>query len=397
MIDKYTSECLSCLNPLCEKGCPVKNRIRDFIKALKENNFSLAQALLYSENPFPELTCRVCAYEKQCEGHCVKNFKGQPVIVHAIEQYISDNSDVINETPVNNGHKIALIGAGVANLALAKLLALSGYTVTIFEAEAFIGGAIKTGIPDFRLEKKYLDTIYQELCELKVEFFFDHKVDGKQELEKLLSAYDRVVIGTGARKENKLGIEGEQLAVGGLELLYDLNINANNAKYQAKKALVVGGGNVAIDVARSLKRFVDNVTIVYRRSEVEMPANLSEIKLAKDEAINFEFQVNPSKLEKNPDGSLKVTLVRMELGEKDASGRASFHVIEGSDFSYDTDLVVSAIGQKYLPLIEDMKVEKHKTSYENVYIVGDANLGPSSVSHCIGDAKELKLLIDSSF
>lgn len=397
MIEDIIKECLSCPNPLCEKGCPVGNKIRDFIKALKEDDLNEAQDILYRENPYPQITCRVCAYEKQCEGHCVKHFKGQPVLVHEIEKYISDNSEYKYQIKESNGRKIAIIGAGIASLSLAKLLLIDGYSVDIYEREKFIGGAIETGIPPFRFDHSFLKNIYDELIEFKANFYFNTVIPKDIDIKDLLKRYDRVVIATGARKENKMNIEGEEYSLSGLKVLYDLNVLNRHKDYAYGKALVVGGGNVAIDVARSLKRIVKDVTIIYRRSEKEMPANLSEITEAKKDGIVLNTLSNPTKIVKNSDGSLEVSLVKMELGEKDASGRASVTVKEDSEYTVSTDLIVMAIGQKYLPLYEDMKIDNHITSYDRVYAVGDANIGPSTVSHCIGDAKKLKELIDSSF
>lgn len=398
MIEKYINECLSCPNPLCEKGCPLKNHIRDFILALKHEDLKMAISILDMQNPFPEITCRVCAYEKQCEGHCVKSFKGNPVIVHEIEKYISDNSNIKREVKSKNGHSVALIGAGIANLALAKLLALGGYEVQVFEKQAFIGGAVNSGIPPFRLDKSYLDKIYQELLAYGVKFVFDSAIDSLDKLMQIKKDFDRVVIGTGCQKENIMSIPGIELAFKGLEVLYDFNIKANFDKYRdCNSAIVVGGGNVAIDVARSLKQCIKNVTIVYRRSEKEMPANLVEIKEAKQEGINFEFLVNPKAISKDNDGSLLVDFDQMELGEVDESGRASFRIVNGCELKKSCDMIVMAIGQKHNKIDEGITYDGHHTSLENVYVVGDAKLGPSTVAHCINDAKTVKELIDSSF
>lgn len=396
MIENYVKECLSCPNPLCEKGCPVGNKIRDFIKALKEDDLNKAGEILYGENPFPAITSRVCAYEKQCEGHCVKHFKGQAVVVHEIEKYISDRIKDKYTVKAYNGRKIAIVGAGISALALSKLLAIDGYSIDIYEKEDFIGGAIATGIPEFRFKHEYLNDIYEELLNLGINFKFHRELGRDIDIHDLMNYYDRVVIATGASLENNLRIEGEDLAVSGLNLLYDLNILNKQKEYACKSAMVVGGGNVAIDVARSLKRFIPEVTIVYRRSEKEMPANLSEIELCKKEDINFSFQTSPVKIEAREDG-YDVTLIKMELGDKDESGRASFKAIANSEYHAHSDLIVACIGQKFKKIYSDMEVYKYETSYPNVYIVGDANIGASTVSHCIGDAKKLKTIIDSSF
>ena len=396
MIQDDVRECLSCLNPLCEKGCPVGNQIRDFIKAVKINDMALAQRLLYAENPFPAITCRICAFEKQCEGHCVKHFKGEPVKVHKIEQHISDYDEYESIKACDNGRSIALIGGGIANLALAKMFLLEGYSVDVYEKNNFLGGAIMTGIPNFRLDKKYFYDISRELIQLGLKTHYGYTVDANK-LLKLQTKFDRVVIGTGAQVERKMGIPGEENAATALKVLYDFNVSEEIEKYEnLNRVLVVGGGNVAMDVARSLKHVVDDVTVVYRRDFEQMPANVVEIDEAKAENVNFLTLTNLLAIEKTDDKYL-TTLVKMELGEKGADGRASFKEVLNSEYQEEFDLVVLAIGQKFKPLVEDMVVDKHETNYPNIYVVGDAYLGPSSVAHCIGDAKEVKKIIDLSY
>lgn len=396
MIDQEVNACLSCLNPLCEKACPVKNHIRDFIKALKEDDLLKARAILAKANPFPYITCRLCAYSKQCEGHCVKHFKGEAVKIHEIEKYIADSMPDARKKKASNKHSVALVGAGIANLALAKELLLDGYEVVLFEKEAFAGGTIKTGIPDFRFDKKYLDMAIKEVTDLGAVFHYETMVDAAK-LKELSHDFDRVVIGTGAMQERKMGIVGEEYAYSGLKVLYDLNILKQRAKYQMlKHVLVIGGGNVAMDVANSLKAFVQDVTLVYRRSFKEMPANIEEIEEAKNRGVHFLNLTNLKALHPSDQG-LVASLIKMELTIPGSDGRTQVKEIAGSEYSIACDAAVMAIGQKFASLSADFTYENHHTSYPFVYIVGDANLGPSTVAGAIGDAMEVKSIIDESF
>lgn len=298
--------------------------------------------------------------------------------------------------------KIAIIGAGPAGYTLAsELVRLGGYQIDVFDKEDAIGGAIHTGIPDFRMPKAFLDKTYQSLMDAGVQFHFNTLIDTPA-FEQLRQEYDRVVVAIGAQIENTFGFETGNGVVAGLTLLYDLNILHKESEYSKyHKAIVWGGGNVAMDCARALKRFVDEVTIVYRRSLKEMPANQIEINAAEKEGIKIAFLTNIKDINRDECGKVvSVNAVKMELGEMDASGRASCHEIEGSEFVQDTDLVAMAIGQKVdFTVLNDglKKTESHLSNIENVYITGDAYTGPKTISAAFLDGKALAKEIEESF
>jgi len=406
-IDDLTQEradyCLSCPVPRCETGCPVGNHIRDYIKAIKEKNVEKAAEILYDVNPFPQLTCRLCDYARQCQGHCVRGIKFEPVQIHHIEQFISDNVGRQYKTGDDNGKKIAIVGAGISALAAAKDLRKNGYSVDIYEKLDKIGGAIYSGIPSYRFDKKYLDEIYDEEKNIGVNFHFNCEVGKDITFDELRKEYDRVLVTVGAQIENKYGLDGEGCEAG-LSLLYNLNVLNKHDEYKSKykRAIVWGGGNVAMDCARSLVRILDEVTIVYRRSEKEMPANRDEIEDAMKEGVKFAFLENIKELYHDENGKVVgAHCIKMELGEPDASGRARPVEIEGSDYDITCELVVPAIGQKVsfdiLDKNLDKKDETHLSTLDNVYLAGDAYLGPKTVAACIKDGRMAAKEIVESF
>ena len=397
-IEEVVNECLGCKLPFCEKGCPLHNDIRDFIKALKENDINLAKAILYNKNPFPYICSRVCAHEKQCRGNCVKNRLGKAVDVPMIEKYLSEETYEMSKAETN-GLKIAIIGSGIGSLALAKLLSLNGCAVDIYERENYIGGTILSGIPAYRLERKYITRAIDEVKALGVNFFLNTDILKNEGIKALFAkGYDKVVLAIGAMKSNHMGIKNEEYTCDGLKLLHDFNILNQGDKYRNyQRAIVVGGGNVAMDCARSLKRVMGDVSIIYRRSIKEMPANAVEIKEAIAEGVKIIELANPKEVVY--EGKVVgVKAIKMELGEVDDSGRASFKEIPNSEEIIPCDLLVMAIGQKIENELADVVEynergriainDKHMTSYPNVYAIGDCVLGPSSVAHTINDAKE---------
>lgn len=289
---------------------------------------------------------------------------------------------------------IAIIGAGPASYTLANELVKDGnWQIEIFDQESEIGGAIHTGIPDFRMPKAFLKKTYDSLVEAGVIFHFNTKVDADK-FNDLRNRFDEVVVAIGAQVENTFGFETGNGIVAGLTLLYDLNILKKQDDYSMyHNAVVWGGGNVAMDCARSLKRIVDHVTIVYRRSLKEMPANQAEIRAAEKEGVKVAFLTNIKDINRDENGKVcSISAVEMELGEMDESGRASCHEKAGSDFVMETDLVAMAIGQKVDFSVLDpqlRKTENHDSTLEHVWIVGDAWLGPSTISAAFLDGKAL--------
>lgn len=400
-IKELADYCLSCPKPRCETGCPTGNHIRDFIKALKEDNLALAADTLYAVNPFPELTSRLCDCERQCQGHCVRGIKGEPVSIQQIERYISDNSTRKTVAGVSNGHRIAIIGAGSAGLSAARDLLMKGYAVEVYDKNDQAGGAIYSGIPSYRFDKSYVTKIKEELEEAGVVFHFSCEVGKDISFETLQKDYDRILLGIGAQTERKYGLEGEGCEAG-LSLLYNLNVAHKEEEYKKKYsgAVVWGGGNVAMDCARSLVRILDNVTIIYRRSEKEMPANRIEIEEAKEEGVKFAFLENIKELRLDENGKVVgAHCIRMHLGEPDASGRARPIETEGSDYEIPCELVVPAIGQSvdFTPFGNLEKTEGHKTTIEHVYVAGDAYLSPKTVADAIRDGRAAAKEIDESF
>lgn len=299
-------------------------------------------------------------------------------------------------------HTIAIIGAGPAGYTLAQeLVKVGGYSIDIFDKEAEIGGAIYTGIPEYRMPKSFLTKAYEGLVDASVKFHFDTCVTPEM-YEKMKEKYDRVIIAIGAQVENTFGFDTGDGLYAGLTLLYDLNINKNHDAYKKyHHAIVWGGGNVAMDCARSLVRIIDNVTVVYRRSEEEMPANASEIRDAKKEGVVFNFLENIKDILRDENGQVKgARVVQMELGEPDASGRRSTHEIVGSEYLEEADLIVMAIGQKVnLKALSDSlkSCEGHSTTDKNVYLIGDALTGPKTIGSAVLEGKAVAKEIVQSF
>lgn len=392
-IKELCGYCLSCPKPRCETGCPTGNHIRDFIKCMKEDSLEEAASTLYAVNPFPQLTSRLCDCASQCQGHCVRGIKSNPVQIQIIERYISDQIPLKIQVGAPVGKKVALVGAGPANLACARDLVEAGYSVTMYEKEDKIGGAIYTGIPEYRFSHTYLDTIHTVLKEAGVEFVFSTCIGKDLSLQQLLNMYDEVVLGIGAQVENTYGLHGDG-CVAGLSLLYDLNVLNKKEEYRKKykSALVWGGGNVAMDCARSLVRILDDVTILYRRTRKEMPASLDEIEDAEKEGIHFAYLENIKELYADENGRITgAHCIKMHLGEPDESGRARPIETEGSDYTLPCELVVPAIGQKVsFETIGDLVLtENHHTNRKHVFVTGDAYLGPKTVAAAIHDGRKV--------
>ncbi|MCH3961496.1 MAG: FAD-dependent oxidoreductase [Solobacterium sp.] len=401
--EKRAAYCLSCPVPRCENGCPVGNHIRDYIKAIKEKDAVRSAEILYSVNPFPQLTCRLCDYARQCQGHCVRGIKGSPVEIHEIEKYISDANSRNVSAGTANGRSIAIVGAGPASLAAALDLRQAGYQTEIYEKLDRVGGAVYSGIPSYRFDKKYLDEIYEDEKKLGTIFHFGCEVGRDISLKELLDSHDRVLLTSGAQIENTYGLSGEGCEAG-LSLLYHLNVEDQAAVYQKKyhRAAVWGGGNVAMDCARSLVRILDEVTVIYRRSEKEMPANRDEIEAAKKEGVKFAFLENIKELRLDEQGRvIGAHCIKMHLGEPDASGRARPIETAGSDYEIPCELVIPAIGQSVSFEIFDADIKKqegtHVSTMPHVYIAGDAYLGPKTVAACIKDGRDAAAEMMRSF
>ncbi|WP_370851083.1 FAD-dependent oxidoreductase [Megasphaera sp.] len=297
--------------------------------------------------------------------------------------------------------KIAVIGAGPAGYTAAQELSKAGHAVTIFDKEAALGGAIYTGIPEYRMSKVFLDKVLQGLtADPNVTLQFNTLID-QAAFAKLRAEYDAVLLAPGAQVENTFGFETGKGIVAGLTLLYDLNIKKNHDAYKKyKKALVWGGGNVAMDCARSLIRILDDVTVIYRRSEEEITANKSEIRDAKKEGVKFDLLRNIKDIKHDDQGNVTgAEILKMELGEPDESGRRSPHPVEGSEYFLPADLVAMAIGQKVDLKVFDENLESgenHHTNEDRVFIAGDAYTGPKTIGSALieGRAVAREILAD---
>lgn len=297
--------------------------------------------------------------------------------------------------------KIAVIGAGPAGYTAAQELSKAGHAVTIFDKEAALGGAIYTGIPEYRMSKVFLDKVLQGLtADPNVTLQFNTLID-QAAFAKLRAEYDAVLLAPGAQVENTFGFETGKGIVAGLTLLYDLNIKKNHDAYKKyKKALVWGGGNVAMDCARSLIRILDDVTVIYRRSEEEITANKSEIHDAKKEGVKFDLLRNIKDIKHDDQGNVTgAEILKMELGEPDESGRRSPHPVEGSEYFLPADLVAMAIGQKVDLKVFDENLESgenHHTNEDRVFIAGDAYTGPKTIGSALieGRAVAKEILAD---
>lgn len=418
------NRCLNCKNKPCVSGCPVNVMIPEFIEQVAKGDFREAAKTIAKTNSLPAICGRVCPQETQCEAKCVRGIKGQPVAIGNLERFVADfalkneNENVSNITKPN-GHKVAVIGSGPAGLTCAAELAKKGYAVTIFEALHKTGGVLIYGIPSFRLPKDILEKEVDSLKKLGVEIKTNMVIGKVLTVDELMEmGYEAIFVGSGAGLPSFMNIEGENLVgvYSANEFLTRLNLmKAYDDEYQTsilkpKNAVVFGGGNVAMDSARSAKRLgAENVYVVYRRSEKEMPARVEEIKHAKEEGIEFKLLSNPIRiLSKDGVRVSGVECVEMKLGEPDESGRRRPIVKQGSNFKMNADVVIVAIGNSPNPLIErtteGIEVNKRgclvvdestgQTTKTGVYAGGDAVTGAATVILAMGAGKKATESID---
>lgn len=408
--------CLQCKKAFCMQGCPVHVQIPRFIKHIAEEDFDGAISVIKETNSLPAICGRVCPQEEQCEKYCIRGKKGDPVGIGRLERFAADwereKGVEQPEKPKKLGKKVAIIGSGPAGLTCAGDLAKLGYDVTVFEAFHEPGGVLIYGIPEFRLPKSIVKKEVEFIEKLGV------KVETNMVMGKVLTVddlfdmgYEAIFIGTGAGLPSFMNIPGENLlgVYSANEFLTRINLmkaynfpKADTPVKVGKKVAVIGGGNVAMDSARSALRMgAEEVHIVYRRSEEELPARLEEAEHAKEEGIIFDFLTNPVKVIGDEDGWVKgMECVRMELGEPDDSGRRRPIPIEGSEFTMDVDVIVVAIGTGPNPLLievtEDLDINKWgyietdevgKTSREGVWAGGDIVTGSATVILAMGAGK----------
>ena len=410
------TRCINCTNAKCIQGCPVAINIPAFIKEVKEGNFEGAYKTIGLSSALPAICGRVCPQETQCEGKCIRGIKGEPVSIGKLERFVADYALEHDIKPVGaeekNGHKVAVIGSGPAGLTCAGDLAKMGYDVTVFEALHELGGVLVYGIPEFRLPKqKVVAKEIEKVKELGVKFETNVVIGKSTTIDMLIEeeGFEAVFIGSGAGLPKFMGIPGETAngVFSANEYLTRSNLmKAFDDSYDTpivagKKVAVVGGGNVAMDAARTALRLGAEVHIVYRRSEEELPARVEEVHHAKEEGVIFDLLTNPTEIV-TEDGWVKgMKCVKMELGEPDASGRRRPVVIEGSEFEMEVDTVIMSLGTSPNPLIssttEGLEVNKWKcivadeefgkTSKGGVYAGGDAVTGAATVILAMGAGK----------
>ena len=408
------SRCINCKNAKCITGCPVSIDIPAFIAQVKEGNFDEAYQIISKSSALPAVCGRVCPQESQCEGKCIRGIKGEPVSIGKLERFVADwaRENGVKPQPAaeKNGHKVAVIGSGPAGLTCAGDLAKLGYDVTIFEALHKPGGVLVYGIPEFRLPKdKVVAEEVKNVLSLGVKIETNVIIGKSTTIDELLKeeGFEAVFIGSGAGLPMFMGIPGENAngVFSANEYLTRNNLmKAFRDDYKTpimrgKKVVVVGGGNVAMDAARTALRLGAEVHIVYRRSEAELPARVEEVHHAKEEGVQFDLLTNPTEILVDENDWVKgIRCIRMELGEPDASGRRRPVEIPGSEFEMDVDTVIMSLGTSPNPLISSttygLDVNKRKciiadeeygkTSKEGVYAGGDAVTGAATVILAMG-------------
>lgn len=422
--------CLHCKKPLCVTQCPVSIKIPDFIAAVAREDFAEAARIIAEDSTLPAVCGRVCPQENQCEGSCILGHKSQPIAIGALERFVadwkrnntqnkSDHSEYSENSENTEKKKVAIIGSGPSGLTCAGDLAKKGYQVTIFEALHHAGGVLVYGIPEFRLPKqKVVEPEINNLRQLGVEIKTNVIVGKSITIDDLFDreGYKAVYIASGAGLPKFMGIPGETLVgvISANELLTRTNLMHGYDKtydtpiYLGRRVAVIGGGNVAMDAARTAKRLGSEVTVIYRREEADMPARREEVHHAKEEGIQFNFLTNPVEFLDDGKGNVcGMRCVRMAMGEKDEKGRRKFTVIEGSEFDMEIDTVVVALGTSPNPLIKTttpgldteswggLKADANgQTSRPGVFAGGDAVTGAATVILAMGAGRVAAKAID---
>ena len=411
------SRCINCKNAQCVKGCPVSINIPAFIEQVKNDNVAEAYKIIGESSALPAVCGRVCPQESQCEGKCIRGIKGEAISIGKLERYVADTAREMGIKPeapaAKNGKKVAVIGSGPAGLTCAGDLAKLGYDVTIFEALHKAGGVLVYGIPEFRLPKDAV--VAKEIENVKslgVKIETDVVIGKSTTIDQLMEdeGFDAVFVGSGAGLPKFMGIPGENSNgvfsaneyLTRSNLMKAFNEDSTTPIMRGKKVAVVGGGNVAMDAARTALRLGAEVHIVYRRSEAELPARVEEVHHAKEEGIIFDLLTNPTQIIADENGWVTgIECIKMELGEPDASGRRKPVEVAGSEFVIDVDTVIMSLGTSPNPLISSTtkgleingrkciiaEEETGKTTKDGVYAGGDAVTGAATVILAMGAGK----------
>ncbi|MBO4218966.1 MAG: NADPH-dependent glutamate synthase [Erysipelotrichaceae bacterium] len=418
------SRCLSCKNPMCQQGCPVSINIPAFIRQVREGNFAAAADVIAKSSALPAICGRVCPQETQCEGKCIRGIKGEAISIGKLERFVADwardNDYQAAKAGEPNGKKVAIVGSGPAGLTCAGDLALMGYQVTVFEAFHQPGGVLVYGIPEFRLPKEaVVKPEIEKIRKLGVRFETNVIVGRSITIDELLDeqGYDAVFIGTGAGLPKFMNIPGE-IANGVYSANEFLTRNNLMKAYRqdsdtpircGKKVVVVGGGNVAMDAARTALRLGAETHIVYRRSEAELPARKEEVHHAKEEGVIFDLLQNPIEILTDENDWVRgMKVIKMELGEPDASGRRRPVEVPGSEYVIDCDTVIMSLGTSPNPMLtsttEGLEVNSHgciivkeengETTRKGVFAGGDAVSGAATVILAMGAGKTAAKGID---
>lgn len=402
-IKQKSEYCLNCkLKPCSIKGCPLNNNIPDFIWQIKNNNYEEAYNILQETTVLQAICGRICPHKKQCEGLCVRGIKGEPVSIGELEAFIGDYAIEHNlkiKKKINSTNKkVAVVGGGPAGLTCSAFLAMQGIDVTIYERYDYLGGLLMYGIPDFRLSKDIVKDTIQKILDLGIKAKYNQVLGENLKIEYLIQNYDYVVLTIGANKSLKMGIEGEELegVYGGNELL-EKNAHPN---YEGKTVIVNGGGNVAIDVARTANKLgAKEVKIVYRRAKEQMPAEDDEVQEAEKDGIEILFQNNIVKINGNKQVE-NVELIKTKLVQKEGDNRLSPVNIEGSNYVIKADYVIMALGARTEDYVENLGLEldkwgnikineNYETSNPKIYAGGDVRGGAKTVAWAARDGRNI--------
>ncbi len=410
-IKEKADYCLNCkVKPCSNKGCPLNNNIPEFIRNIKEGNYKQAYKILSETTVLPGICGNICPHKRQCQGSCIRGIKGEPVSIGDLEAFVFKKvteanyklsecwKEEINQNANVENKKVAIIGGGPAGLTCAAFLAKSGIKVTIYEKYEYLGGLLIHGIPDFRLPKEIVTSTIENILDLGIKVKYNQELGKNLILEKLKQEYDAVFLSIGANSSIKMNIEGEELqgVYGGNELLeYKLH-----PKYEGKTVIVVGGGNVAMDCARTaVKMGAKEVKIVYRRAIEQMPAEDKEIEEAKNEGVQFLFQNNISKIIGENNCVREIELIKTKLVKKQDDDRLVPVNIEDSNYKIDADYVIMALGSKPEKFVESLGLnlnkwgriernERYQTSEKNIYVGGDISGEKSTVAWASKSGRE---------